>query len=325
MRTVLRVVAVLVCVGVSVIPVRAQSSSGTITGRVVDESGQPVPGATVTLIRTDIQDARSLVTPASGAVVFTSLQPGPYSLEIDLSGFAKLQTKDLVLNASDRLALGDIVLKVGGVTETVVVESTRAPIQTESSEHGAVIDAKQVTELPTRGRDVFGLMPTLPGVVYDGRGNDGIGSDASPAAFSGTRAMFGTANVDGVSGNVRAGNNLDTTVSMDTVAEVKVLINNYQAEYGKGAGGVVNIITKSGSQEFSGSGYEYIRNEALNANDYFRNAAGVGKGQYRYNTVGGTLGGPLPIPGLVSKNSHKLFFFGSYEYRPSTTPNDIST
>jgi Carboxypeptidase regulatory-like domain len=322
MRTVFRLFAVVVCVGLSVVPLYAQSSSGTITGRVVDESGQPVPGATVTLLRTDIGDERSLVTPASGAIVFASLQPGPYMLQVELSGFARLQTKDLVLDASDRLSVGDIVLKVGGVTETVVVESTRAPIQTGSSEHGAVIDARQVTELPTRGRDVFGLMPTLPGVVYDGRGNDGIGSDASPAAFSGTRAMFGTANIDGISGNVRAGNNLDTTVSMDTVAEVKVLINNYQAEYGKGAGGVVNIITKSGSQDLAGSGYYYLRNEALNANDFFRNAAGVGKGQYRYNTMGGTFGGPLPIPGVTGKNSHKLFFFGSYEYRPSTTPND---
>jgi len=322
MRTVLRFLAVVVCVGLSALPLSAQSSSGTITGRVVDESGKPVPGATVTLVRTDIRDERSLVTPASGAIVFTNLQPGPYMISVELTGFSKLETKDLVLNASDRLSVGDYVLKVGGVTETVVVESTRAPIQTESSEHGAVIDSKQVTELPTRGRDVYGLMPTLPGVVYDGRGNDGIGGDASPKAFSGTRDFYGTANIDGVSGNVRSGQNLDTTVSMDTVAEVKVLINNYQAEYGKAAGGVVNIITKSGSQEFSGSGYDYIRNEALNANDYFRNASGLGKGLYRFNTVGGTFGGPVVIPGLVSRSSHKLFFFGSYEYRPSTTPND---
>ncbi len=317
-----RIAVVLVCVGLGATPLFAQSSSGTITGRVVDESQKAIPGATVKLVRTDIQDERTLVTSDSGAFVFTSLQPGPYSLAVEITGFIKYETKNIVLNASDRLAVGDIMLKVGGVTETIVVESTRAPIQTESSEHGAVIDAKQVTELPTRGRDVYGLMPTLPGVVYDGRGNDGIGTDASPKAFSGTRDFFGTANIDGVSGNVRSGQNLDTTVSMDTVAEVKVLINNYQAEYGKAAGGVINIVTKSGSQEFSGSGYEYVRNEALNANDYFRNAAGLPKGLYRFNTLGGTFGGPVIIPGLVNRNSHKLFFFGSYEYRPSTTPND---
>jgi hypothetical protein len=314
--------AVAVCAALAVVPLGAQSSSGTVTGRVVDESGQPVPGAAVTLVRTDVQDVRTLQSPTNGVVVFTALQPGPYMLQVELSGFAKLEKTNLSLSASDRLSVGDLVLKVGGVTETIVVESERAPIQTESSEHGALIDAKQITELPTRGRDVFGLMATLPGVVYDGRGSDGIGTAGSPAAFSGTRGIYSAANIDGISGNVRSGSSLDTTVMMDTVQEVKVLLNNYQAEYGKGAAGVINLVTKSGSQQYGGSGYYYLRNEALNANDYFRNASNIPKGQYRYNTMGATLGGPLPIPGLIDKHSHKLFFFGAYEYRPSTVPND---
>jgi hypothetical protein len=321
-RMLSRFSAAMFCAGLFVAPAFAQSSSGTITGRVVDESNQPVPGATVTLTRTDIQDVRTLTTPTTGAVVFTNLQPGPYLIEAELTGFAKLQKTNLSLNASERLSVGDLVLKVGGVTETVIVESERAPVQTESSEHGAVIDAKQITELPTRGRDVFGLMATLPGVVYDGRGNDGIGTAGSPDAFSGTRGIFSTANIDGISGNVRSGSSLDTTVAMDTVAEVKVLLNNYQAEYGKGAAGVINLVTKSGSQDYSGSGYYYLRHEALNANDYFRNATNTEKGRYRYNTLGGTLGGPLTIPGLLHKDQKKLFFFGAYEYRPSTVPND---
>jgi hypothetical protein len=322
MRTLPQFLAVMACACLSVAPVWAQSSSGTITGRVVDESRQPVPGATVTLVRTDIRDVRTLVTPASGAVVFTSLQPGPYTMEVELVGFAKLEKRSLTLSSSERLSVGDLVLTVGGVTETIVVESERAPIQTASSEHGALIDSKQITELPTRGRDVFGLMATLPGVVYDGRGNDGIGSENSPDAFSGTRGIYSTANIDGISGNVRSGASLDTTVAMDTVAEVKVLLNNYQAEYGKGAAGVINLVTKSGSQDYQGSGYYYLRNENLNANDFFRNAAGIARGQYRYNTMGATLGGPVSIPGLVNKSQHKLFFFGAYEYRPSTVPND---
>ena len=300
----------------------AQSSSGTITGRVLDASGQPVPGATVTLVRTDIREERTLVTPASGDVVFTYLQPGPYSLLVELAGFARLETTNLSLSSSERLSVGDLVLKVGGVTETITIASERAPIQTGSSEHSALIDANQITELPTRGRDVFGLMATLPGVVYDGRGDDGIGQANSPDAFSGTRGIFSTANIDGVSGNVRSGSSLDTTVAMDTVAEVKVLLNNYQAEYGKAAAGVINIVTKSGSRDFNGSGYYYLRHEKLNANDFFRNAANLEKGRYRYNTLGATFGGPVYVPGLFGKNRNKLFFFGAYEYRPSTVPND---
>lgn len=321
MRTLLRLLAVAACAALSVEPLFAQSSSGTITGRVLDSSGQAVPGATVTLVRTDIRETRTLVTPASGDVVFTSLQPGPYLVQVELAGFAKLEKTNLALSASERLSVGDLVLKVGAVSETIVIEAERAPIQTESSERSALIDANQITELPTRGRDVFGLMATLPGVVYDGRGNDGIGTAGSPDAFSGTRGIFSTANIDGVSGNVRSGSSLDTTVAMDTIAEVKVLLNNYQAEYGKAAAGVINIVTKSGSQAFQGSGYYYLRNEKLNANDYFRNAGGVEKGRYRYNTVGATLGGPVFIPRLSGKNSTKLFFFGAYEYRPSTVPN----
>jgi hypothetical protein len=320
MRILFRLV-IAVCVLMPAAPLFAQSSSGTITGRVLDGSGQPVPGATVTLVRTDIREERTLVTPASGDVVFTNLQPGPYSLLVELAGFARLETTNLALSSSERLSVGDLVLKVGGVTETITISSERAPIQTGSSEHGALIDANQITELPTRGRDVFGLMATLPGVVYDGRGNDGIGQANSPAAVSGTRGIFSTANIDGVSGNVRSGSSLDTTVAMDTVAEVKILLNNYQAEYGKAAAGVINIVTKSGSRDFNGSGYYYLRHEKLNATDFFRNASNLEKDRYRFNTLGATFGGPVYVPGLFGKNRNKLFFFGAYEYRPSTVPN----
>jgi hypothetical protein len=301
----------------------AQSSSGTISGRVLDSSGQAVPGATVTLVRTDINEVRTLVTPASGEIVFTSLLPGPYSLQVEVAGFKKLEKTHLTLSASERLSLGKLVLEIGAISESIVVEAEKAVVQTASSERGALIDANQVTQLPTRGRDIFGLMPTLPGVVYDGRGNDGIGSSTSPAGFSGVRGQYSTASIDGISGNTRSGNQLDTTIAMDAVAEVKVLMNNYQAEYGKGAAGIINIVTKSGSKDFKGSSYYYYRNEKLNANDYFNNAANGERGRYRFNTVGGTLGGPLYVPGLMNESKDKLFFFAALEFRPSTVPNSI--
>jgi hypothetical protein len=315
-----RILAAALCAGLSVGTLFAQSSSGTISGRVLDTTGQAVPGATVTLLRTDTREVRALVTSTTGDVVFTSLQPGPYTLQVEMDGFNKLEKTNLVLSSSERLSVGDLVLKLGAVSETVYVEAERAPIQTESSERGALIDSTQITELPTRGRDVFGLLPTLPGVVYDGRGGDGIGTAGSPDAFSGTRGMYSGANIDGISGNVRSGDSLDTTLAMDTVAEVKVLLNNYQAEYGKAAAGLINIVTKSGSQDLHGTAYYYARNEHLNANTFFRNAAGTERGRYRYNTVGATLGGPLTIPGVFNKDKSNLFFFGAYEYRPSTVP-----
>src|SRR5215831_3474853 len=284
----------------------AQSTTGTIDGRVLDQTGQAIPGATVTLTRQETGDIRTFTTEPTGEFVFTSIQPGNYDLSVKAQGFKAFDKKGIALSASDHISAGDLKLQVGSVSESVEVTADTATVQIVSSERSAVLDPTQVTNLMSRGRDVMALLVILPGVVNDGEGNDSFGVFNSPAAISGTRGVYGGMNMDGISVNTRSGDHLDTPTNMDTIAEVKVLLNNYQAEYGKGAGGVINLVTKSGSQAYSGSGYEYIRNEALNANDFFRNAAGVDKGQYRYNTMGGTLGGPLYVPGLINRNSHKL-------------------
>src|SRR5262245_7565347 len=122
----------------------AQSSSGTISGRVLDSTGQAVPGATVTMVRTDINEVRTLVTPASGDVVFTSLLPGPYSLQVEVAGFKKLEKTNLSLSAAERLDLGKLILEIGAISESIVVEAEKAVVQTASSERGALIDAHQV-------------------------------------------------------------------------------------------------------------------------------------------------------------------------------------
>jgi Carboxypeptidase regulatory-like domain len=316
MRAARQCLTVATCVCLSSGTLFAQSSSGTITGRALDPSGLPVPGATVTLVKTDTGEGRTLVTPSSGDITFASLPPGPYTLQLEMPGFKTLQKPDLLLSSSERLSVGDLVLELGPQNETVLVRGEVTPVQTASSERSALVDYNQVAQLPTRGRDIFGLMPTLPGVVYDGRGSEGIGQANSPQAVSGVRGFYSGANIDGISGNVRSGASLDTTVAMDAVAEVKVLLNNYQAEYGKGASGIINIVTKSGTQQFHGSGYYYFRHERLNANDFFENAAGRPKSRYRYNTVGGTVGGPVHLANF-NKDKKKLFFFLLGEYRPS--------
>ena len=300
----------------------AQSSSGTITGRALDPTGRSVANATVTLTKNDTQDVRTFMTTEVGSFVFTGLQPGPYRLTIQAPGFKVAEKTDLNLSASERLPAGDIILQIGSLTETVSVTAEVATIQTASSERGALIDQNQVRNLTTRGRDVFGLLATLPGVVYDGRGADGLGVQNSPAAFSGARGVYSVANVDGISGNTRSGASLDTPVNMDSVSEVKVLLNNYQAEYGKGAAGVINVITKGGTQNFHGLGYYYMRNEALNANTFFNNAAGARRGPYRYRTMGGNIGGPIYIPNHFNSTKNKLFFFFAQEFLPRTVAQD---
>jgi hypothetical protein len=321
MKSVTRFTAVLACVLLALTSIAlAQSSTGTITGRVLDTSGQSVPDANVILTKSDTRDRRSLTTPASGDFVFTALQPGPYNLRVEAKGFSAVEKTGLMLSSTERLSAGDIVLQVGQLAEVVVVTAETTPVQTASSERSALIDSVQVTNLTTRGRDVFGLLATLPGVVQDGRGSDNLQGSTAPD-MSGGRGQYAGANVDGISGQPRSGR-MDTPVNMDTVAEVKVLSNNYQAEYGKGASGIINIVTKSGSPVFHGLGYYYLRNEALNANNFFNNAGAVKRPRYRYNTLGGNAGGPIYIPGKFNRNKDKLFFFFHYEYLPSTNPQD---
>src|SRR5205814_5436090 len=125
------------------------------------------------------------------------------------------------------------------------------------------------TNLMSRGRDIMALLTILPGVVQDDEGGQSLGTFKSPAAMSGTRGDYNGMNMDGVSGNPRSGSNLDTPLNMDAISEVKVLQNSYQAEYGKGAGSIINVVSKSGGRAFHGAVYDYLRNEALNARDWF--------------------------------------------------------
>jgi carboxypeptidase family protein len=298
-----------------------QSTTGTINGRVLDETGQAIPGATINLTRRDTGDLRTFTSEATGEFVFTSIQPGAYDLSVKAQGFKTFEKKGIALSASDRLSVGDLKLQLGSVSESVEVTAETANVQIVSSERSAVLDSKQVTNLMSRGRDVMGLLVILPGVVDDGRGGDSFGVFNSPDAISGTRGVYGAMNMDGISGNTRSGDHLDTPSNMDTIAEVKVLTNSYQAEYGKGAGGIINLVTKSGKRDFFGTAYYYNRNDAFNANNFFSNRQGNKRGRYRFNTVGGNIGGPIYIPGKFNRDRQKLFFFFSQEYLPNQTPN----
>src|SRR5215471_8426388 len=298
-----------------------QSSAGTITGRVLDPTGHPVAAATITLTRPDTGEVRTFNSDVAGEFVFTSVQPGVYDLAVKSEGFKLLDKKGLALSASEHLAAGDLALQIGSVSESVEVHADVTPVQSVSSERSALLDSVQVTNLMSRGRDVMALLVILPGVVNDGEGNDSFGVFNSPAAISGTRGVYGGMNMDGISGNTRSGDHLDTPTNMDTIAEVKVLANTYQAEYGKGAGGIINLVTKSGKRDFFGTAYYYNRNDAFNANNFFSNRQGNQRGRYRYNTAGGNIGGPVYIPGKFNRDRQKLFFFFAQEYLPNQTPN----
>ena len=298
----------------------AQTSSGTISGRVVDPSGAAIANAQVTLTSQLTSQKVTTATEASGDFVFASVQPGIFSVTVTAPGFKQFDKVGLQLSASARLSAGTLQLQVGAETQTVTVTTEGAPVQSESGERSAMLDSNELQHLSTPGRDALALVRLLPGVVKDGEGASQLGTE-SAGSVSGTREVGNSISVDGVNGNPRGGGNrFDTPLNMEAISEVKVLLNSYQAEYGQSGGAIVNITTKAGTRDFHGEAYYYGRNEAFNANDTFNNRSGVARPQYRFNTVGYNVGGPVYIPGMFNATKNKLFFFFSQEIWPSKTP-----
>ncbi|HZQ45308.1 MAG TPA: TonB-dependent receptor [Acidobacteriaceae bacterium] len=324
MKSMLRLIAISVwlvtmCFGVSA---SAQSSSGTINGRMVDPSGAVIPGAAVKLVEQQTHVEATTKGAGNGDFVFPVVQPGTYSVIVTAPGFQQLVKRDLVLTANERLNAGTLTLQVGSDTQSVEVTAALTPVQTTSAENSGDLDVHQLDNELAQGRDFMALVRTLPGVVGD-NGSSSLGGSTTPYV-NGLRNVYNSANLDGVSGTPRPGQSMDTSPNLDAIGEVKVLTAGYQAEYGQGAGGaVINAVTKSGTQQFHGTLYYYVRNEAFNANDWFNNYTGVARPQYRYNTIGGNIGGPIYIPKHFNANKTKLFFFYSQEYWPDKSPGGL--
>ena len=238
-------------------------------------------------------------------------------------GFKEFRQVDLTLNGSQVLSAGTITLQLGEVSESVTVSAEITPLQSGSSERSGVLDNKQLENLLAIGRDSMALVRTMPGVV-GGEGGSSLGTSSTPTV-NGVNSEYNSATIDGVVGNTRGLSTLDTPINMDAVQEVTLMGSNYQAQYGKSAGGNFNFVTKSGTNQFHGGAYYYFRNEDLNANAFFNKfqGANLARPTYRFNTIGGTIGGPVIWPGHFNVNRDKLFFFVSLEYDPTTSPDGV--
>jgi Carboxypeptidase regulatory-like domain/TonB-dependent Receptor Plug Domain len=301
----------------------AQSVSGSISGSVVDPSHQMIPGATVTLVNEQTGVTRTTTTNETGTFVFSAVQPAKYTVRIEMQGFRAAARQNIVLPANERLSIGVVQLDVGGVTETVTTTAEGSFVQTTSSERSALLTDKQIEMVAVRGRDVMSLLKVLPGVAYtsDSEAPGGSFGTTTPN-IGGIRNTWNTVTVDGLVGNdLGSPQTFSGTINFDAIGEVKVQLNNYQAEYGRNGGSMVSIVTKSGTREYKGSAYAYKRDESLNANDFFNNRNGVAKPLYRYTTLGATLGGPAPVKDL----NDKLFFFYSFENWDTRVPQPVRT
>jgi len=288
----------------------AQAVSGTILGSVNDGSGAAVAGVRITLTNTQTGIARVVVSDSDGEYVAPSLPPGTYSISAEMTGFKKLSLANVQLNV-DQKARVDLKLEVGATTESVTIQGTVSLVQTESSDLSGTINETQIKNLPLNGRDFVQLTRTLPGVMrgIPGANIDGAGSLAwrASASFSanGMRTRDNNFLLDGVDNNETWLNSVVIFPSIDALEEFKVQTSTYSAEFGRSSGGVVNIQIKSGQNAFHGSAFEFLRNDALDANDFFNNKNGRAKPPFRQNQFGGTMGGPI--------RHDKMFFFGDYQ------------
>jgi hypothetical protein len=296
--------------------VHAQSSTtGNITGTVRDPQGAAVPKAEVTITDEKTGASRTVSATEDGFYNATSLPAGVYSISTAPAGFKKTITTSVELHVNENKTV-NLDLQVGQVTETVTVTSEAAPVELRSGEVSSLISEKQVTELPLNGRNYAQLALMVPGVspvTQAGAGGafatNGTGLNAGvDMSVNGNQSNSNLWTVDGVN-NMDVGSNRTLLVfpSIDSIQEFRVERNSFSAEFGQAQGAVVNLITKGGSNDFHGSFFEFYRNDALNANNFFLNRAGQPKPQLDYNNYGGNFSGP------IVKN--RIFFFWSEEWR----------
>lgn len=294
----------------------AQNVTSSLNGVLLDPSGEAVPGATCTLSNPQSGVVLKAVSEATGLLTFPAVAAGTYNLEVKAAGFKSLALTGIVVIASEHHTLGNLMLQVGDVRQSVEVTAEVAALQLASGERSGLVTGTQVNDLALKGRDYIALMQTINGVVDTITSRDATSNTAGAGVYiNGARDNTKNITVDGITA-MDSGSNGSLTFepNMDSIGEVRVLTSNYQAEYGRNGGGGVVVITKSGAREFHGSGYDFYRNETLNANDFFANRTGTARQPYRYRITGYSLGGPIYIPKTFNTAKNKLFFFWSQEF-----------
>ncbi|HKA37770.1 MAG TPA: carboxypeptidase regulatory-like domain-containing protein [Thermoanaerobaculia bacterium] len=294
----------------------AQSSTGSMSGVIVDSSGGGVPGAAVSLRSADTGAVRTTTSGANGSFTFPYLIPGNYAVTAELSGFSPAKIANVTVTVGGDATVR-MVLEPAGVQAAVTVSSEAPLIETTKTEVSSVVDEKLVKALPSNGRNFLDFVLDTPGVVKD---NFRVGD----LVFAGQRGTLNSIVVDGTdNNNTFFGQALGRTgsgrapyqFSLDSVKEFQVNSNSYSAEYGRAGGAVINVVTKSGTNEFHGNAFYFYRDDSLNAKNYIDAVNGRAKAPYHFDQFGATVGGPI-IP-------DKLFFFANYDGQRNRTPNTV--
>src|SRR5215813_6069555 len=293
------VVSLLLCA----IAAWSQTATGTIVGTVTDHSGAVVSNAKVVVTNTGTNARVEVATNAEGGYAAPLLPPGSYSIHVSAAGFKGFEQSGIRLQVQQQARV-DVVLQVGALSESVEVTADAAVVEATTSSVGKVVDNKRIAELPLNTRNVYSLVNLTPGLAGS------IGNAHNAVSFSVNGARGGTFDVlvDGSSGafpTVNGFAGVSVFPSVDAVAEFKLQAQNFPAEFGRSVTAVLNVVYKSGGNDFHGSAFEFLRNSVLDANNFYANQRGVGLSSFKRNQFGGQFSGPI--------RRNKLFFLFAYE------------
>lgn len=286
----------------------AQVDTGSISGTVKDTSGAVVPGARITLTNEDTGLVTNQLSGSDGEYKFSPIKIGHYSLSAELKGFQRVEQTHVSVDVQQRV-IADFELPPGQMTETVTVSTEPPALQTQDASVGQVIGQRAINDLPLNGRNYTFLAQLAVGVTQDQQDTRGLGTSGSFAA-NGSRPSQNNYLLDGIDNNANLVDFLNGTAyavrpPVDAIQEFKIQTNDYNAEFGRSAGAILNATIKSGTNQFHGAAWEFFRNDKLDAANFFENAGGLPKGKFRQNQFGASLGGPII--------HDKTFFFMDYE------------
>jgi hypothetical protein len=287
-------------------------STGTVQGVVKDTSGAVVPGAVVALTDNATHQQTQAITTSAGAYSFAFVAPGAYSLTVDHSGFNRFVRNGITVDVAG-VAVVDVQLQVGATNETVTVTGATQQVQSSTSDLGHVVDNTMMTSLPLSSRNFTQILALSPGVTANVIDAGALGRNSVNISANGARPWDNNVILNGMNADNPMSQGFDdapdkTGIAVpapDAIEEFKVQTGLYDAEFGKEGGGTINIVTKSGTDQFHGTAFEFFRNTSLDANNFFQNETGSPRPVFRQNQYGGTLGGPV--------KKDKIFFFASYQ------------
>ncbi len=311
---------VLILAALPVAGLWAQAQSGTMVGTVSDQAGAMVPNAQVVLTNSGTGFTRSVTTNASGQYSAPTIPTGSYTVTVEVTGFQKLVRSGIELTAADALTV-DLELRVGSVAETVNVTATAPLLQSQTATVSRLVTNEQILEMPLNGRTFTSLVLAAPGAHAGSSGN----LDSSPygmrggvnISVNGSSAQNNSYLIDGMVNRNLWLNTLIIVPTIDSIQEFRILTSNYSAEYGTAAGAVTVVQSRSGTNDFHGGLYEFLRNDRLDANTFFNNRLGAAKPAFRRNEFGGTFGGPI--------RRDRTFFFGDYQGIRIRQPRSITS